>query len=64
MKGKDTRGYPHRGYPPTARCNLLRVYFDEGGKLDQYPEKNPQSQIEIDRYNKQPEARVEPGPQM
>ena len=32
MKGKDTRGYPYRGYPPAAGCNWPRVDFDEGGK--------------------------------
>ena len=32
MKGRDTRGYPHRGYPPAVDCNWLRVDFDEGGK--------------------------------
>ena len=61
MKGKDTRDYPYRGYPSAAGCNWLRVDFDEGGKAE-YPEKNPQSQIEIDWNSAHiwSEARVEP----
>ena len=47
MKGKETRGYPYRGYQPTVRCNWLRVDFDEGGK-PVYLEKKPQCQVEID----------------
>ena len=64
MKGKDTRGYPYRGYPPEAGCNWLRVDFDEQGKPE-YPEKNPRSQIEIDWNSAhiRPEARVELGSQ-
>ena len=47
MKGKDTRGYPYRGYLPAAGCNWQRADFDEGGKPE-YAEKNSRSQIEID----------------
>ena len=47
----------------TARWNQLGVDFAEGGKLE-YPEKNPQSQIEIDKS--QPTCGAQdsiPGPQ-
>ena len=45
MKGKDTRGY---------------FELREENRSSN-PEKNPQSQIEINRYNKQPEARFQSG---
>jgi len=32
----------------TARRNYLGVDFEKGGKPEYVPEKNPQSQIEID----------------
>ena len=43
MKGKDTGGYPYRGYLAAAVCYWLRVDFDEEGKPE-YPEKNTRSQ--------------------